>query len=82
MELGLTAAEPTVSAARKCQTVSRISEHVCHEASALCNTTACKHLSLVATAHMPDARGKTAHPALSEQALARTLPKLSLFSPS
>lgn len=36
MESGLTAAEPTVSAARKCQTVSGISEHVWHEASALC----------------------------------------------
>lgn len=79
----VTAAEPnSVSAARKCKTVRGVSVHVWHEASALCNVTAHKHLSLMATAHMPGAMGKTQHPALPEQALVWTLPKLSLFSPS
>lgn len=54
------AAEPNPdSAVRKCKTARGVSEHVWHEASALCHITDSKHLSLLAAA-----RGRTAHPAL------------------
>lgn len=58
--VGVAAAEPNSdSAARKCKAARGVSEHVWHEASALCHTTESKHLSLLAAA-----RGRTAHPAL------------------
>lgn len=79
----VTASEPnSLSAARKHMTERGVFKHAWHEASALCNVTARKHLPLMATAHVPGAMGKTSHPALPEQALPWMLPRLSLFPPS
>lgn len=79
----MTAAEPnTVSSARKCKKVKGVSELVWQKASALSNVPTRKHLSLMATAHMPGAMGRTSHPAMPEKALVWMLPKLSLSPPS